>query len=226
MWFGFQEGHGSRPQSKAESFRRTAINDDEAFDHASIRKKFSPNSHQKHANLFHGVVALFVGLVLFLLPPHPPQQEDRWKTTASQERWVVGLSDRLIPPAADLCGCHHQLLTPLIVLVLPNLTCFGKDNSLLVWRLKQHNGILKGGAKACSAGRPWTLACIVRGFKDRSEACEFESKWKSASRRMPRKKKQDCATNPLLEHRRAALNCVRGLFDCSYLQIEWQSSLS
>ncbi|RRT55136.1 hypothetical protein B296_00048663 [Ensete ventricosum] len=93
-------------------------------------------------------------------------------------------------------------------------------------RLKQHNGILKGGAKACSAGRPWTLACIIRGFKDRSEACEFESKWKSVSRRMPRKTKQDCAANPLLEHRRAALNCVGGLFDCSYLQIEWQSSLS
>ncbi|KAG6529930.1 hypothetical protein ZIOFF_012147 [Zingiber officinale] len=26
------------------------------------------------------------------------------------------------------------------------------------------------GAKACSGGRPWSLACIIRGFKDRSEA--------------------------------------------------------
>ncbi|KAG6474417.1 hypothetical protein ZIOFF_068352 [Zingiber officinale] len=25
------------------------------------------------------------------------------------------------------------------------------------------------GAKACSGGRPWSLACIIRGFKDRSE---------------------------------------------------------
>ncbi|KAG6492519.1 hypothetical protein ZIOFF_047482 [Zingiber officinale] len=27
------------------------------------------------------------------------------------------------------------------------------------------------GAKACSGGRPWSLACIIRGFKDRSEGC-------------------------------------------------------
>ncbi|KAJ0975629.1 hypothetical protein J5N97_017594 [Dioscorea zingiberensis] len=36
-------------------------------------------------------------------------------------------------------------------------------------RLKQHNGELKGGAKASSAGRPWTLACIIRGFRNQSE---------------------------------------------------------
>ncbi|KAG6487419.1 hypothetical protein ZIOFF_056005 [Zingiber officinale] len=27
------------------------------------------------------------------------------------------------------------------------------------------------GAKACSGGRPWSLACIIRGFKDQSEGC-------------------------------------------------------
>ncbi|XWS32487.1 hypothetical protein CRYUN_Cryun23aG0162600 [Craigia yunnanensis] len=36
-------------------------------------------------------------------------------------------------------------------------------------RLKQHNGELKGGAKASRAGRPWVCACIIRGFKDQSE---------------------------------------------------------
>ncbi|RZR74658.1 hypothetical protein BHM03_00040766 [Ensete ventricosum] len=107
MWFGIQESHGNSPQNKAKSFRLTAINDDEAFDHASIRKRFSLNSHQKHASLFRGVVALFVIVALILPPPQPPQQEERRKTAASQERWVVGLSDRLIPPAADLCGTIH-----------------------------------------------------------------------------------------------------------------------
>ncbi|RWW58943.1 hypothetical protein BHE74_00034151 [Ensete ventricosum] len=118
MWFGFLESHGNSPQNKAKSFRLTAINDDEAFDHASIRKRFSLNSHQKHASLFRGVVALFVIVALILPPPQPPQQEERRKTAASQERWVVGLSDRLIPPAADLCGCHHQLLTPVLFFFL------------------------------------------------------------------------------------------------------------
>ncbi|KAL5203583.1 hypothetical protein ABZP36_008454 [Zizania latifolia] len=36
-------------------------------------------------------------------------------------------------------------------------------------RLRQHNGELKGGAKASSAGRPWNLACLVEGFVNRSE---------------------------------------------------------
>ncbi|KAF5738396.1 Structure-specific endonuclease subunit [Tripterygium wilfordii] len=36
-------------------------------------------------------------------------------------------------------------------------------------RLKQHNGELKGGAKASRAGRPWNCACLIQGFRDRSQ---------------------------------------------------------
>ncbi|XP_010922217.1 uncharacterized protein [Elaeis guineensis] len=93
----------------------------------------------------------------------------------------------------------------------------------IIRRLKQHNGELRGGAKASSSGRPWVLACIVRGFKDQSEACEFESKWKGISRKMPRKKKEGCVSNSLLQHRESALNRLQASFDCSHLQIEWQS---
>uniref|UniRef100_A0A5B6YMS0 GIY-YIG domain-containing protein n=1 Tax=Davidia involucrata TaxID=16924 RepID=A0A5B6YMS0_DAVIN len=96
-------------------------------------------------------------------------------------------------------------------------------------RLKQHNGELKGGAKASCAGRPWVCACIIRGFNDHSEACEFESKWKSFSRKLPRKRKndemvkqEDNGSLPLLQHRFAALNRVKGLIDCSHLEIDWQ----
>lgn len=95
-------------------------------------------------------------------------------------------------------------------------------------RLKQHNGQLKGGAKASRAGRPWMCACIVRGFTNRSEACEFESKWKSFSRKMPRKKEvnnmeqSDNGSLPLLQHRQAALNRVKGSLECSHLEIDWK----
>ncbi|KAH1108313.1 hypothetical protein J1N35_012081 [Gossypium stocksii] len=96
-------------------------------------------------------------------------------------------------------------------------------------RLKQHNGELSGGAKASRAGRPWVCACIVRGFNDQSEACEFEFKWKMASRKLPRKKKNkeadDCSLT-LLQHRQTALNKVKGILDCSHLEIEWQMSTS
>ncbi|GMY22571.1 structure-specific endonuclease subunit slx1 [Fagus crenata] len=96
-------------------------------------------------------------------------------------------------------------------------------------RLRQHNGELKGGAKASRAGRPWVCACIVQGFKDQSEACEFESKWKNLSRKLPRKKEiedmpkhLDETSLLLLQKRQAALDRVKGLFDCHHLEIDWQ----
>ncbi|XP_004303087.1 PREDICTED: structure-specific endonuclease subunit slx1 [Fragaria vesca subsp. vesca] len=96
-------------------------------------------------------------------------------------------------------------------------------------RLKQHNGELKGGAKASRAGRPWICACLVHGFKDQNEVCSFESKWKTLSRSLPRKRKDDSeaeqANNlslPLLQHRQAALNRVKGIFDCTDLEIDWK----
>ncbi|KAK7263929.1 hypothetical protein RJT34_31528 [Clitoria ternatea] len=95
-------------------------------------------------------------------------------------------------------------------------------------RLKQHNGELKGGAKASRAGRPWICACIICGFTDRNEACVFESKWKAFSRKIPRKNQNDNLSNqsedaslPLLRHRQAALNRVKGSRDWTHLEISW-----
>ncbi|KAG6792856.1 hypothetical protein POTOM_002016 [Populus tomentosa] len=95
--------------------------------------------------------------------------------------------------------------------------------------LKQHNGELKGGAKASRAGRPWICACIIRGFNDRSEACKFESKWKSFSRKLPRKRIDDDQmkqsskdSHQLLQHRKTALNRVKGSFDLNHLEIDWK----
>lgn len=60
-------------------------------------------------------------------------------------------------------------------------------------------------------------------------ACAFESKWKTLSRSLPRKRKDDSeaeqANNlslPLLQHRQAALNRVKGIFDCTDLEIDWK----
>ncbi|KAK7848391.1 structure-specific endonuclease subunit slx1, partial [Quercus suber] len=95
--------------------------------------------------------------------------------------------------------------------------------------LKQHNGELKGGAKASRAGRPWVCACIIQGFKDQSEACEFESKWKNVSKKLPRKKENDDMPKHLdetslllLQKRQEALDRVKGLLDCGHLEIDWQ----
>ncbi|PHU14073.1 hypothetical protein BC332_15278 [Capsicum chinense] len=99
-------------------------------------------------------------------------------------------------------------------------------------RLKEHNGERKGGAKASRSGRPWICACLIRGFKGRSEACAFESKWKQISRKLPRKRKstseeqkpEDNGSFALLQHRHAALDRVQTLIDCSDLNIDWRSN--
>jgi predicted GIY-YIG superfamily endonuclease len=62
-------------------------------------------------------------------------------------------------------------------------------------RLKQHNGLQSGGAKATS-GRQWERICHVKGFPDHIAALQFEWRWKQISRR--------CLGSPL-ERRMKAL---------------------
>lgn len=41
-------------------------------------------------------------------------------------------------------------------------------------RLRQHNGILKGGAKSTRVGRPYKLFCLIEGFENLSEVMKIE----------------------------------------------------
>jgi len=59
------------------------------------------------------------------------------------------------------CSISHTHRCCICVLV--------KGAFFYIYRLRQHNGELKGGAKAASAGRPWHLACLVEGFANISE---------------------------------------------------------
>lgn len=49
-------------------------------------------------------------------------------------------------------------------------------------RLRQHNGEIKGGAKATHRGRPWRRAFLVSGFRSEKDALSFEWHWKARSR--------------------------------------------
>ena len=64
-------------------------------------------------------------------------------------------------------------------------------------RLRQHNGLLSGGAKA-THGRQWERICHVAGFPDHTSVLQFEWRWKQLSR-PPR------ASGPPLERRFKAL---------------------
>lgn len=51
-------------------------------------------------------------------------------------------------------------------------------------RLRQHNGEIKGGAKATSKRNgEWYRVCLVKGFTDNCDALSFEWHWKHFSRK-------------------------------------------
>jgi len=57
-------------------------------------------------------------------------------------------------------------------------------------RLRQHNGEIKGGAKATKRivvkGGKWTRVCYVSGFPTLQAALQFEWKWKYIARKLPK----------------------------------------
>ena len=63
-------------------------------------------------------------------------------------------------------------------------------------RLRQHNGVIKGGAKATRGKGPWQLAALVKEFESKSHAMQFE--WRMHHPRSPKyrgslKKRLRCA---------------------------------
>lgn len=70
----------------------------------------------------------------------------------------------------------------------------------LTRRLKQHNGILKGGAKYTTVGRPWKMICYVTGFPTKRTAYQFE--WRMHN---PPKNLRGRGVN-------GRMNCLYGLF--------------
>lgn len=55
-------------------------------------------------------------------------------------------------------------------------------------RIRQHNGIIKGGAKYTRRGRPWTIAFQVSGFRSWREVLQFEWRFKHIRRKRRRGK--------------------------------------
>jgi predicted GIY-YIG superfamily endonuclease len=49
-------------------------------------------------------------------------------------------------------------------------------------RIRQHNGLIVGGAKRTKRGRPWSFFCIVSGFQDKHQALSFEWHWQHPSK--------------------------------------------
>ena len=67
-----------------------------------------------------------------------------------------------------------------------NITYNGATNNP-IRRLRQHNGEIKGGAKATSKNRPHQIYCLITGFNNKKEAlrCEWRIKHPTNQRRRP-----------------------------------------
>lgn len=93
-------------------------------------------------------------------------------------------------------------------------------------RLRQHNGEISGGAKSARTGRPWRLVCTVHGFNSRSEACQFEWKWKStaAKYRIIVRQHSETVESPLITRRRATLaKILKVKEEWVYLNVQWHA---
>lgn len=55
----------------------------------------------------------------------------------------------------------------------PARTYSGSTNHF-VHRLRQHNGLIKGGARATHTDRPWKICCLVSGFSSKANALRYE----------------------------------------------------
>jgi len=83
-------------------------------------------------------------------------------------------------------------------------------------RLRQHNGIIKGGAKRTTGivnrGESWKRYCYVSGFPDWKSALQFEWRWKQLSRKIKSKnspiEKRIQALNQLLSLEKSTSNAI------------------
>lgn len=72
-------------------------------------------------------------------------------------------------------------------------------------RLRQHNGIIKGGSKYCRKDRPWKIMIKVIGFMNYVQSLQFEWAWKNQTKYI---KKKDYDFKNVIEKRLFALKVL------------------
>ena len=80
----------------------------------------------------------------------------------------------LIPETCRGCRkCKDYICYTIRSVNAPRRTYSGSTNHF-VHRLRQHNGLIKGGARATHTDRPWHICCLVSGFSSKSNALRYE----------------------------------------------------
>lgn len=101
-----------------------------------------------------------------------------------------------------------------------NLTYNGSTNNI-TRRLKQHNGILKGGAKA-THGKKWEIYILMTGFGSHKEAlsCEWKIKHPTNTKKRPQKycgvNGRVCGLNEIIVLDKWTSKCETNVSDGNY----------
>ena len=74
---------------------------------------------------------------------------------------------------------HHCYL--LQSLSNPSKTYIGYTTNP-IRRIKQHNGIIKGGAYQTTKYRPWDMTCVISGFSNDVDGLKFEWAWQNPNK--------------------------------------------
>ena len=76
-------------------------------------------------------------------------------------------------PVGSFCGCY---LLRSLENARSRATYVGFTVNPLR-RIRQHNGLIKGGARKTKSKRPWAFVALVHGFQSQVEALQFEWAW-------------------------------------------------
>ena len=92
---------------------------------------------------------------------------------ASIDTFVKGQLDLIPEHCRGAKKCMDYICYIVRSTRVPARTYSGSTNHF-VHRLRQHNGLIKGGARATHTDRPWKICCLVSGFLSKARALRFE----------------------------------------------------
>ena len=90
------------------------------------------------------------------------------------EQRIRDVTTQEISELPETCNKRGGYLCYVLRSVTARMRTYAGCSCDLPHRLRQHNGLITGGARATLSSRPWRVACVVTGFVSRHAALRYE----------------------------------------------------